>query len=255
VTIDEAVGAGLGTLAAVAALVRTAARRVQTEIETVAQPVLRVAQRLPLGRSADAPAPAPPLVAPGGGPREQVEDTKYWVGGGRSRAPVEHERAELPRHYGTDRLVLLARDPWWVFAWWEITPGTRVEALRTLGDDADGARDVLRLHDGTLADAATNPTFVDVEFAPGAESWYVNVGRPGATLCAEVGLRTASGRFVRLTRSNTIRMPPAQPAGPSPVRWATLRPAASGGPGVAWSERSAAADVPSDSSPPAAPAR
>lgn len=246
-TIGDVGEAGLAGLGALADLVRNAARRVQAEIETVAAPVLRAAERLAPRRLADHPGPTAPFGQPGGGAQEQVEEAKYYVGAPAVRPVIDREVGELPRSYGADRLVLLPRDPWWLFVYWEITSATRVDTLRGLGDEAEGAREVLRIYDVTFIefDGQNAWSWFDVDFAPGAESWYVNVGKPGTAYCAEFGLRTVSGRFVPLMRANTVQTPPAQPAPEAQVRWATLKPSAAGGaPGVAWSGRY----VPSDGS-------
>ena len=34
---------------------------------------------------------------------------------------------ELPAQYGQNKLVLLVRDPWWVYAYWEVTDSKRRE--------------------------------------------------------------------------------------------------------------------------------
>ena len=247
-TIGDVGEAGRASLGVLADLVRSAARRVQAEIETVAGPVLRAAERLAPRRTLDHPEPMAPFGQPGGGAQEQVEEAKYYVGTPALHPVVDREVGELPRSYGSDRLVLLPRDPWWLFAYWEITAASRVDALRSLGDDAAGAREVLRIYDVTFIefDGQNAWSWFDVDFAPGAESWYVNVGKPGTSYCAEIGLRTGGGRFVPLVRAVTVQTPPAQPAPEAQVRWATLKPTAGGAPGVAWSGRY----VPTDTSSP-----
>src|SRR5262245_60048707 len=89
------------------------------------------------------PAPARPAAA--GDTQAQVEEAKYFLGrvGERPRPVpagepvVDREHGSLPRGYGHDRIVALPRDPWWVHAYWEISPTSRVQALRTLGAEAE----------------------------------------------------------------------------------------------------------------------
>ena len=78
-----------------------------------------------------------------------------------------------------------------------------------------------------------------------AESWYVNVGRPAATYCAEIGLRTPSGRFLPLLRSNAATTPRATPAADREVRWLEF-----GRTGPAWSadQRPARTETPEPTS-------
>jgi len=49
-------------------------------------------------------------------------------------APPAAVEGELPLAYGQSRAVLVARDPWWLFAHWEVPPVRRVEVLRALGE-------------------------------------------------------------------------------------------------------------------------
>ena len=52
---------------------------------------------------------------------------------------------ELPESYGVDECEVLYKDPFWVFAYWEVTDGGLGAARAQLGQSADGARLVLRL--------------------------------------------------------------------------------------------------------------
>src|SRR5207245_462354 len=127
---------------------------------------------------------------------------------------ADRESGELPRAYGCDRIVLLPRDPWWVFTYWEITPTTRVQALRALGAEAEGARELLRVYDVTFIAFTGDNAWqsFDVELPPGADRWYLNVGRPAASFCVELGLPTPGGRFLPLARSNVVTTPRATPS-------------------------------------------
>src|SRR5207247_356004 len=156
---------------------------------------------------------------PGGGetpPQSQVEEAKYYLGPARAPAArfVDRESGELPRAYGCDRILLLLRDPWWAFTYWEITPATRVHALRALGAEAEGARELLRVYDVTFITFTGDNAWqsFDVELPPGADHWYLNVGRPAASFCVETGLATPGGRFLPLARSNVVTTPRATPS-------------------------------------------
>lgn len=207
-------------------------------------PVARlVSRRLGRGR-AEAPSAREERAPPGDDLRSRAEAARFWLGA----APVVGAAdaagpGPLPEAYGRDYLVLVARDPWWLFAFWEITPATQEQARATLGAEAGGAATVLRLTEDEDARGATNGAApsLDVEIAAGAHSWYVNVGRPATAYRAEIGLRTASGRFVPLARSNVVRTPRATPSAETELRQLVFGPT-----GPAWSpdqrQRGAAAD-------------
>ena len=124
--------------------------------------------------------------------------------------------------------MLLARDPWWLFAHWEISPVERIEALRALGAEGEGVGEVLRVH-GPEGDGLP-PRDIDLE--PGAGRIHFRVDHPGRTYRVEVGLRTPSARFVALVSSSAVTTPPAAPSSDLGVRW------------VAVGERHARSDVP-----------
>lgn len=155
--------------------------------------------------------------------QEPVAETKFRLGRRdtppAAHPPVDREAGDLPRSYGTDRVVLLARDPWWLFAWWEITPETRVEALRRLGAEAEGARFVLRVH---LLDGPHAVRTFDVDLPAGAEHWHVETGRPATPVRVEIGLGTVGGAFVPLVVSGIVTTPPAGPSGDTAVRWTRI---------------------------------
>lgn len=196
--------------------------------------------------------------------RGAAEVARYWLGPSRPPAPAavsgalaDPEPGDLPAAYGVDRLVLLPRDPWWVFVFWEIAPATRDAACTALGAEAAGARPMLRLYDVTFVDPRGSNASLsfDVEVPTGVESWYVNVGRPAASYCAEVGLRTAAGRFLPLVRSNVVATPRATPSPDREVRWLEFGPT-----GPAWSAeqrgvRPAPAEEPGDGDGQLAPGR
>src|SRR5262249_50188095 len=149
--------------------------------------------------------------------RERADALEHaTVGHGGPPAAVE---GELPLAYGQSRAVLVARDPWWLFAHWEGPPVRRVEVLRALGIEGEGTREVLRVYEV----AADSSASWDIDLEPGAERIDVHVGRPERTYRVEVGLRTATGQFVCLVTSNQASTPPAAPSHDTTVRWVTVR--------------------------------
>jgi hypothetical protein len=131
--------------------------------------------------------------------------------------PREHfvdRGAPLALHYGQDRLVMLVRDPYWVFCYWELEGPARGELqARQGGNVFDGARWVLRLH------AATQ--IHDVDIQPGACNWYLNV-RDDCDLFAEIGIVTRSGEFLPLAASNRVRTPRAGMSDQDGSEWMTV---------------------------------
>jgi hypothetical protein len=116
----------------------------------------------------------------------------------------------LPEGYGDNRLVAMTRDPFWFFAYWEITH-ERAEQIRVAHgrDSWDVAALVLRVYDlgestQTPIDAASH---FDVDVQKSARQWYVQVPVSGHIYVADLGLRWPDGKFVSLMRSNFVRQP------------------------------------------------
>lgn len=119
------------------------------------------------------------------------------------------EKIEIPSRYGEDRLTLLVRDPWWIFAYWEVTPRTWEDARRRIGREVP-LKQVLRVYDITGIEEFTGEnanSFFDIELTPFADNWYINVGVPDRSYCVELGFKTPGGSFYRILRSNTVRTP------------------------------------------------
>lgn len=207
VSLTDVVDAGRGALELIVDCAREILRRAQVTLS----PLLT-------GRS-PAPQAVDGLATPRTqGPHEVVEATKFAAGLPRAASSLGAPPAALPRAYGVNRAVLTARDPRCLFAWWEITPVSRVEVLRSLGPEAEGVREVLRIHRGIHP---SSRHVDDVLLTPGAERWYLQV-EPGDRWTVEVGLRTLGGRFVCLARSNSVDSPPSEPSDDTGVRWVTV---------------------------------
>ncbi len=114
----------------------------------------------------------------------------------------------LPAGYNEDKLALLVRDPWWLFAYWEVTPVRRDEVARRMREA--GGRDwktVLRVYDVTQASLEKPRSFFDIELNFYTDNWYVDVGLPDREWMAEIGLRAQGGRFIALVTSNRVKTP------------------------------------------------
>ncbi|MDI6632394.1 MAG: DUF4912 domain-containing protein [Bacillota bacterium] len=119
---------------------------------------------------------------------------------------------ELPRRYGEDRLVLLARDPHWLFAYWEISATKQEEFSARYGPEAwRSSRPFLRLYDVTGIEFQGNNanTYVDIAINDESDNWYLEVGQPNRTFCVDLGRVLPTGHFVTLLRSNLAHTPRA----------------------------------------------
>ena len=114
--------------------------------------------------------------------------------------------AALPERYGEDCLVLMARDPYCLYAYWEVNPPALAKLPRT-GDE--GACFPLRMRvfkHYYLREGEVESHF-DLHLTPGSASWYITVGEPDCCYHAELGRLMPDGRFITLLCSNTVQTP------------------------------------------------
>jgi len=116
----------------------------------------------------------------------------------------------IPSSYGRNRLVLMAQDPWHLFAYWEITPET-LEGLRQAGTTAP--RFVL------MVTTVQGQELREVDLAGG--NYYLSVA-PDAEYLAELAMRDAQGNLQILARSNRIRTPAAAPSSNTDEAWMAI---------------------------------
>jgi len=152
---------------------------------------------------------ARPAHGPGDGWMEQtVEESKFYTG------PATHEAiwglpVELPQHYNDDKITLLVRDPYWAYAYWEVTPKKMDMARAELGEGGSEASLTLRVYDVTnvIFDGGNANSYYDIGVYERISSWYMDVGKPGNSFICDLGLKTRDGRFITLARSNAISVP------------------------------------------------
>jgi uncharacterized protein len=129
--------------------------------------------------------------------------------------PAYEDLGELPASYHHDTLFLTARDPHWLFCYWDFD-WTRVPG----GAFRYGVpMFFLRITRATGAEETT------VEIKPASRNWYVPVSMPGTAYVAELGYHNVEGTFVTCVRSTPASTPPEGLAEESaPVGFATLPP-------------------------------
>lgn len=146
--------------------------------------------------------------------RETPEEVKFSASQEAIRPRMSPEPVSyysLPQRYGDNRIILLARDPWWLHSYWDITEQRVNEVMLTAPDnERRNLKWALRVYDVTkVKDFAPENanSFFDLEINFFANSWYVNVNQPERDWCVEIGLKDPSGRFYMVARSNVVKSP------------------------------------------------
>ena len=132
----------------------------------------------------------------------------------------EAGRANRPAR---DRMVLMVRGPYWMHAFWEITPRSISRAQAALGQEWHSAGPVLRVLRIETASQASPAARVirEIEVHGGVKNWFIDVREP-MRCKVEIGYLTSSGRFHGLARSNAVTTPPASQSDTLDVHWGEI---------------------------------
>ena len=125
----------------------------------------------------------------------------------------EENLGELPDAYGTGRLFLAARDPHWLFAYWDWSHPQMADFRR---EAADG-RMVLRVFEKNHA-----APVAELTLAPDARNWYIPASKAATTYFAELGFWRRGGAFHVVSRSHAATTPPDMLAADTTARFATI---------------------------------
>ena len=143
----------------------------------------------------------------------------------RPKKNVDLKDEELPSQYNTTQVTLLARDPHYIHAYWDIAPQTHDHIRQEIGPEYDRSTYTLRMYDITQKDfngANANHSF-DVDIQPHQSNWYVNLWCDNVNYCGEIGVRTPEGRFYPMARSNVVGTPRASSSGRSDMVWMDVK--------------------------------
>lgn len=106
-----------------------------------------------------------------------------------------------------DRLVVMVRDPYWLHAYWELSPRSIDRAQAAMGQRWHGAKPVIRVFKVEPDAAAVLER--DIQIHGGVRNWYVDVQDPPNDYRLEIGYLAIDGSFYCLARSNEVSTPPA----------------------------------------------
>jgi hypothetical protein len=141
-----------------------------------------------------------------------IESSKYELTPpGEIVEPIypEERQTELPARYNETRLVLMVRDPEWLYVYWDIADADR-DALR-MAPGRFSESLVVRLHDITDVEDFNGINSISwYELPVGrsqAYSWYVHLPQSDREWCGELGVLNDQGEFIQICRSNRVRTP------------------------------------------------
>jgi len=123
--------------------------------------------------------------------------------------PITINEYELPAYNTTTRITLIAKDPSWIYAYWEIADSSIEDVKRQLGGNLDGTRFVVRMYDVTYKDfnGFNANHWFDIEVGRYSNNWYISIWNDNASYLGEIGMVHHSGRFFPMARSNFVHTP------------------------------------------------
>ena len=125
---------------------------------------------------------------------------------------VKPQKADLPFSYNETKLVLLVRDPFWAYGYWDFSSPTW-DWIKELYAKRQGIRAALRVYNLDLG------KHFDLEVSLEAKNWYLHLGQPNTSFEAELGLLDSDGHFYSITKSNRIRTPRNGPSEVVDPKW------------------------------------
>lgn len=135
-----------------------------------------------------------PVVS--GEERRALEDAPTVTQVGEVR-PAFEDLGPLPSHYGSQTLYLVARDPHWLFTYWDLIPAADLALTQAVAPpfhlalfSVDGTRESIVKLDGPL------------------RTFYIRAAHANATYYAELGYFSESGAWQPMMRSAPAETPP-----------------------------------------------
>jgi hypothetical protein len=111
---------------------------------------------------------------------------------------------ELPGGYSEPKLVLMPKDPEYMFCYWELTPNLIESKEREKVRDGN-YRETLKINWDSKSLFEPNFTFIPVFFW--ARKWYFGVPQVGQRYQVELGWLSDTGHFISIIRSNLSELP------------------------------------------------
>ena len=157
------------------------------------------------------PAPAPVPVV------EEFSSHKFDVTPVAAAAPrqvfQDEQLGELPDSYGTGRLFLTARDPHWLYAYWDLTLQQMADYRKRSADD----RLLLRV----FVQDQLKPV-QELTLTHDARNWYIPVNKSATTFYAELGFLRRDETFNLISRSGPATTPAEVVSADTAARFVTI---------------------------------
>jgi hypothetical protein len=105
--------------------------------------------------------------------------------------------------------MLMARDSFWLHAYWQISLSSVQRAEAALREDWHGAKPIVRVFDVSSEDTTSSSErhIRDIELHGSVNNWYIDVTNPSRSYRVDIGYLSRRGRFYALAHSNVVTPP------------------------------------------------
>jgi hypothetical protein len=134
----------------------------------------------------------------------RLEHRKYDILMDEEIILLSQDEVELPQSYNDTRIVILLRDPFWAYAYWDINPAE----LEKLGEETFYNGLFLRVYE-FHGDSPTEDNIVEFFDIPVEESdgsWYISLTHSGSDYAVELRCRVMHKEKI-LAMSNKVHSP------------------------------------------------
>ncbi|MBU0571814.1 MAG: DUF4912 domain-containing protein [Candidatus Omnitrophica bacterium] len=125
------------------------------------------------------------------------------------RAPRQSVSLPIPECWGDNKIVLMVRDPWMLYAYWEIQADVENRVIKEI--EKKGlvvSKSVLKVRDVMDGSAVEgSPVFSSFDLKNYANSWYIQIENSGKKWAVDIGIESTTGEFFLLARSNIVKAP------------------------------------------------
>lgn len=125
----------------------------------------------------------------------------------------EEHLGELPDAYGTGHLFLTARDPHWLYVYWDLS----WQQMADFRGQASDGRLLLRVFEKNHGDP-----FQVLTLGHDSRNWYIPVNKAATTYRAELGFWRHDGQFHVISHSRETTTPPDAISPDTTARFATI---------------------------------
>ncbi len=109
---------------------------------------------------------------------------------------------DLPNAYDNDRIILIAKDPYCLYTYWEISEARANDFLNEFGHELwENSVPVLK-----VINASNNTNFY-ITINDIANNWYINVENDNCLYIVEIGRRISDKFFIPFESSNYVQTP------------------------------------------------